>query len=71
MKSTRTFQQHFREGQIGIKTFYSLSKEEKNEYLQSLLALPESSRTTVDDHILRFHNVIPVTTAKHWLTLEE
>jgi hypothetical protein len=63
--------EHFREGQIGINTFYSLTKEEKNDYLKSLLELPESSRTTVDEHILRFHNVIPTTSVKHWLTLED
>ena len=62
---------HFREGQIGIKTFYSLSKEEKNEYLKSLLALPASGRTTVDEHIIRFHNLVPATSVKHWLSLED
>jgi hypothetical protein len=62
---------HFREGQIGIKTFYSFSKEQKNEYLKSLLALPASSRTTVDEHIIRFHNLVPTTSVKHWLSLED
>ena len=65
------FKQHFREGQIGMKTFYSYSKEEKNKYLQSILDLPESSRTTVDEHILRFHNIIPDKPVKHWLSLED
>ena len=62
--------EHFREGQVGIKTFHSFSKEEKNEYLKSLLALPASSRTTVDEHIIRFHNLVPATSVKHWLSLE-
>jgi hypothetical protein len=70
MKDNNNFKQHFREGQIGIKTFYELNKEEKNEYLQSLLALPEASRTTVDEHIIKFHNVLPVVTSKHWLSLD-
>lgn len=71
MKKYPDFKEHFRPGQIGMKTFYSYSKEEKNKYLQSILDLPESNRTTVDNHILRFHNVLPVTTSKHWLSLEE
>lgn len=65
------FKQHFREGQVGMKTFYSFTKEEKNKYLQSILDLPASSRTTVDEHILKFHSVIPTTSIKHWLSLED
>jgi hypothetical protein len=70
-KITPLPQEHFREGKIGINTFYSFSKEQKNEYLQSLLELPASQRTTVDDHIIRFHNVLPVTIPEHWLLMEE
>lgn len=71
MKRYAEFQEHFRAGQIGMKTFYSYNKEQKNKYLQSILDLPVSSRTTVDNHILRFHSVIPEEPAKHWLSLEE
>lgn len=64
-------QEHFRPGQVGMKTFYSFSREEKNEYLQSLLDLPKEQRTTVDDHILRFNSMVPTEPVKHWLSMEE
>ena len=65
------FKQHFREGQIGMKTFYSFSKEEQNQYLKSILDLPVSSRTTVDEHILRFHSVLPEQPVKHFFSIED
>lgn len=71
MKKHPDFREHFREGQIGIKTFNSLSKEEKNNHLQSILALPKTSRTTVDEHILKFHSVLPLEPVKHFISIEE
>ena len=65
------FQPHFREGQVGMKTFNTFNKEERNKYLQSILDLPAASRTTVDNHILRWNNMLPEQPVKHWLSLEE
>lgn len=71
MKRHPDFQEHFRPGQVGMKTFYSYSKEEKNQYLQSILDIPVSSRTTVDNHILRFHSITPERPVKHFFSIEE
>ena len=73
MKATihPSFKQHFREGQVGMKTFYTFSKEEKNQYLKLILDLPVEQRTTVDEHILRFHSVLPEQPVKHWLSIED
>lgn len=71
MKRHPDFQEHFRPGQVGMKTFYSFSREEKNQYLQSLLNLPKEQRTTVDDHILRFNNMFPIEPTKHFFSIEE
>lgn len=71
MKKHPDFQEHFRPGQIGMKRFNALNKEERNQYLKSLLDLPVTERTTVDCHILRWNNMLPEQPTKHFFSIEE
>ena len=49
----------FRIGALGIKEFYNLSQEEKNNYITFLLSLETELLGDCDKHILRFHSVKP------------
>ena len=60
----------FRKDQIGMKTFYSFTRAERNEYIKSLLKLPQQERSTVDNHILRYNNMMPEEPVKNWLSIE-
>lgn len=46
----------FREGEIGLKHFYQLSKEEKVEYVNSIEKIPEPELSTGDKYILKFYS---------------
>ena len=60
----------WRDGSIGLKTFYSYSKEQRNEYIKSILLVPVSERTYLDNHLIKFFNVMPKEPVKHWLSIE-
>ena len=45
----------WRTGDIGLKAFYLLTKEEKEQYVKSLLNIPESERSSCDEYIIRFN----------------
>lgn len=42
----------YRQGQLNLKEFYNLKYEEKTRYFELLLALPENTRSNLDEHIL-------------------
>ena len=42
----------YRNGQLNLKEFYNLKYEEKLNYFQLLLALPDKDRSELDNHIL-------------------
>jgi len=52
-------QQKTRDGALTLKEFYTLSPEQSNSYLLSLLSIPAEERTGVDKHIVKFHNFKP------------
>jgi hypothetical protein len=47
----------FREGALGMKEFYKLSKKDKDAYVLSLMNIPESERGMVDRHLITFHQL--------------
>ena len=61
----------WRDGSIGLKTFYSYSTEQRNQYIQSILKVPVTERTYLDNHIIKFFNILPKEPVKHWLSFEE
>lgn len=61
----------WRDGSVGVKTFYSFTKQERNEYIQSILKVPVSERTYCDNHIVKFFNVMPEKPDKHFFSIEE
>jgi hypothetical protein len=46
----------WRDGEIGLKFFYQLSKEEKESYVKEIEKLPESALSTGDKYILNFYS---------------
>lgn len=42
----------YRKGQLNLKEFYNLKYEEKLNYFQLLLALPDKEKSELDNHIL-------------------
>jgi hypothetical protein len=61
----------WRDGSVGLKTFYSFNKEQRNEYIKSILLVPVSERTYLDNHLIKFFNVMPEQPVKHFFSLEE
>lgn len=46
----------YRNGQLSLKEFYSISYEEKKKYIKFLLELDDSIRSELDEYILNhFH----------------
>jgi len=45
----------WRDGSMGIKEFYKLSKEQRNLYVQELLKIPIIERSNSDEYILNFY----------------
>jgi hypothetical protein len=52
-------------GALTLKEFYSLSTKDYNNYILQLFDVPASERTSIDNHILKYHNLKPI------LVLEE
>jgi hypothetical protein len=46
----------WRDGEIGLKSFYQLKKEEKNQYVKMLESLPQQDLSTGDEYILKFYS---------------
>lgn len=44
---------------LPLKEFYSLSTEEHNKYLLQLFSIPVEERTSVVNHILKYHSLKP------------
>ena len=42
----------YRQGQLSLKEFYNIKYQEKLDYLNFLVKLPESTRSNLDEHIL-------------------
>ena len=57
----------WRNGEISLKDFYQLKKEEKQEYVQMLEQLPEQELSTGDLYILNFYSNKKI----NYFTLEE
>lgn len=47
----------FREGALGMKEFYKLTKQQKDAYVLSLMDIPEAQRGMVDRHLITFHQL--------------
>lgn len=60
MKNKETLQPKTRQGSKNLKEFYSLSKEEYNDYIISLYNVPVEDRTDVDKFIVKYFNLKPV-----------
>jgi hypothetical protein len=45
----------WRDGSIGTKEFYKLSKEQRNIYIKDLLKIPVDERSNSDEYILNFY----------------
>jgi hypothetical protein len=60
----------WRDGSVGLKTFYNYSTEQRNEYIKSILLVPVSERTYLDNHLIKFYNVMPEQPVKRWLSIE-
>jgi hypothetical protein len=48
-----------RAGSLSLRDFYSLSTEEHNEYIIELFSIPTEERTSIDNHILKYHSIKP------------
>lgn len=55
-KLIKTGQWYWRDDELSVKTFRSLSKEEKEEYLDLLKGLKPEERSTQDIYILNFYS---------------
>ena len=69
-KLIKTGQWYWRDDELSVKTFRSLSKEEKEEYLDLLKGLKSEERSTQDIYILNFYsNYKPE--VKNFITLKD
>lgn len=46
----------YREGQMSLKQFYSISYVGKKKYIQFLLTIPEETRSELDKYILNTYH---------------
>ena len=44
---------------LSLKEFYSLSREEHDNYILELFNIPTEERTSIDAHILKYHTLKP------------
>jgi hypothetical protein len=45
----------WRNGSIGVKEFYTYTKEEKNKHIEVILNIPVEDRSTSDDYLIYFY----------------
>ena len=55
-KLTKTGQWHWRDGEISLKYYYIMPVALRKEYLEFLLSLDKSQRSTTDNIILQITN---------------
>ena len=65
---TRTGQWLWRDGELSHKTYYELTREQKEEYIKFLLTLKDNELSSTDQIILRFSGV---KIKNHFFTLDE
>ena len=67
-KLTRTGQWLWRDGELSHKTYYELTREQKQEHIKFLLTLKDNELSSNDQIILRFSGV---KIKNHFFSIEE
>jgi hypothetical protein len=44
---------------LSLREFYSISREEQDNYILELFNIPTEERTSIDAHILKYHSIKP------------
>jgi len=70
-KELEPFLPKWRVGAVSLKEFHLLTKESKNEYIKSLMQIPDKEKSDVDIHILRFYSIDIKPDTKNFFTLED
>jgi hypothetical protein len=67
----KSFLPKWRVGALSLLEFHSLKRDEKNNYIKSLMLIPDNEKGDVDIHILRFYSIDIKPENKNFFTLED
>jgi hypothetical protein len=67
----KQFLPKWRVGSLSLLEFHSLKRDEKNNYIKSLMLIPDNEKGDVDIHILRFYSIDIKPNTKNFYTLDE
>jgi hypothetical protein len=70
-KELEPFLPKWRKDALTLKEFHALTKESKNDYIKSLMLIPDKEKGDVDIHILRFHTIEIKSDSRNFFTLED
>jgi len=59
----------FEQDEPSLKEFHNMTQEQKNEYIGKIIDKPEDQRSTIQKHIIKFYNILPVK-RKNFYTLD-
>lgn len=67
----KQFLPKWRIGALSLNEFHLLKRDEKNEYIKSLMQVPDIEKADVDIHILKFYSIDIKPDTKNFFTLED